>query len=254
MLQHLPPHKPAVSPTIKHQNNLLTRSNPDPSQELKLLQVLTHEIRTPLTSIRTLIRSLIKRYPLPAKVMQRLHSIDQECTEQIERMELIFKATELESNKTQTPGTQLTPISLQIMFETNIPRWQQQAQRRNINLDVLMPQHLPQVVITEPALLDRMLTGLIEKFTRNLTTGDRIQLHISTAGNQLKLQLLPQANHHHRFEALGQLLTFQPTTGNVSLNLDVTKNLCQALGGKLIVKNKPTQGESFTIFLPLGNR
>jgi signal transduction histidine kinase len=47
---------------------------------------------------------------------------------------------------------------------------------------------------------------------------------------------------------------FQPETGNLSLSMAVTKNLFQALGGKLIVKQRPHQGEILTIFLPLENR
>ncbi|MGK7883243.1 MAG: sensor histidine kinase, partial [Crocosphaera sp.] len=53
------------------------------------------------------------------------------------------------------------------------------------------------------------------------------------------------------FKALGQLLLLQPETGSVSLNLDVTKNLFNRLGGKLIVRQRSQKGEIFTIFLPL---
>jgi signal transduction histidine kinase len=45
---------------------------------------------------------------------------------------------------------------------------------------------------------------------------------------------------------------FQPETGNLSLNMNVTKNLFQALGGKFVVRQKPEEGEVLTIFLPLG--
>jgi signal transduction histidine kinase len=44
---------------------------------------------------------------------------------------------------------------------------------------------------------------------------------------------------------------FQPETGSLSLNLNVTKHLFQALGGKLIVRQRPQEGEVMTIFLPL---
>ena len=46
---------------------------------------------------------------------------------------------------------------------------------------------------------------------------------------------------------------FQPETGSLSLNLEVTKNMFQALGGKLTVRQRPRQGEELTIFLPLNN-
>ena len=39
----------------------------------------------PLATIRTLIRSLIRRSDLPDLVQQRLRQIDSECNEQIDR-------------------------------------------------------------------------------------------------------------------------------------------------------------------------
>ena len=78
----------------------------------------------------------------------------------------------------------------------------------------------------------------------SLPTGGQIRVQVSTAGNQLKLQFLSQSTYlNNPFKSLGQLLMFQPETGSLSLNLDVTKNLFQALGGKLIVRQKPKQGE-----------
>ena len=219
-------------------------------RELELLQALTHEIRTPLTTIRTLTRLLMKKKNnLSAEIRKRLEMIDQECTEQINRMELIFRATELESNNKKT--VELIPISLAQLLEQSIPRWKKQAERRNVILEVIVPQNLPQVV-SNPAMLDQVLTGVMENFTRSLPTGGEIQVQVTTAGSQLKLQLISQGScHSNPFKSLGQLLMFQPETGSLSLNLDVTKNIFQALGGKLIVRQRPQQREVFTIFLPL---
>lgn len=218
--------------------------------EVELLQALTHEIRTPLTTIRTLTRLLLKKGSnLTADIIKRLESIDRECSEQIERMELIFRAADLETNKNQV---QLIPISLEQLCQDSIPRWQQKAQRRNVVLDFVLPQKLPQVV-SDPTMLDQVLTGLMENFTRSLPSGGRIQVRVTTAGNQLKLQFVPESVcSSNPFKSLGQLLRFQPETGSLSLNLDVTKNLFQALGGKLIVRQRPQQGEVVTVFLPLG--
>ena len=103
-------------------------------------------------------------------------------------------------------------------------------------------------------MLDTVLTGLMESCTRSLPTGGHIDVKVSTAGNQLKLQVLSKAaNIDNPFKSLGQLLTFQPSTGCLSLNLDVTKNIFQALGGKLTVRQRQEQGKEWTIFLPLGN-
>ncbi|MBR8828806.1 MAG: HAMP domain-containing histidine kinase [Gomphosphaeria aponina SAG 52.96 = DSM 107014] len=229
-------------------------NKPSQPKEVELLQALTHEIRTPLTTIRTLTRLLLKRAKLTPDVVKHLETIDTECTEQINRMELIFRATELETQQDRDKTVKLTPICLEQMFQQSIPRWQKQAQRRNVILDVILPQTLP-TVVSDPGMLDQVLTGLMEKFTRSLPNGGQIQVQVTTAGDRLKLQLLSQCTYKstNPLKSLGQLLMFQPETGSLCLNLNVTKNLFQALGGKLTVRQH-SQGEVFTIFLPLGSQ
>ncbi|MDJ0510319.1 MAG: HAMP domain-containing sensor histidine kinase [Crocosphaera sp.] len=229
----------------------LTPATVEEATDVALLQALSHEIRTPLTSIRTMTRLLLRNRELEPKMLRLLENIDQECSEQINRMELIFRATELKSKNQQNSSVELVKTSLESLFHQCVPRWKKQAQRRNVNLDVGLPKKLPQVV-SDPGMLDQVLTGLIEKCTRSLGGGGEIKVKVSTAGHQLKLQFKTASYHQNNpFKALGQLLMLQPETGSVSLNLDVTKNLFHRLGGKLIVRQRSQQGEIFTIFLPL---
>jgi hypothetical protein len=117
-------------------------------------------------------------------------------------------------------------------------------------------------------MLHQVLTGLIDRFTHSLPPYSHIELAVTLAGHQLKLQFQsqpPAANPNDEgpdadtllsspFKALGQLLIFQPETGGLSLNLHATKNLFQSLGGKLIVRQRPQAGEVLTVFLPLETR
>jgi signal transduction histidine kinase len=224
--------------------------------DVELLQALTHEIRTPLTTIRTMTRLLLRQPDLSPRVLKRLSAIDRECTEQINRMELIFSAVELATTQ-PSQAVDLTTMSISQLLEQSLPHWQQQAERRNLNLAVDIPHKLP-AVVSNPTILDRVLTGLVENFTRNLPSGSRIQVEVTPVGDRLKLQLQSQQEADEqphtapsKQHSIGQLLTFQPETGNLSLNLNVTKNLFQLLGGKLIVRQSPQQGEVLTIFLPL---
>lgn len=233
--------------------------------DLELLQAIAHEVRTPLTTIRTLTRLLLKRKDLSPEVIKRLEIIDQECTAQIDRFSLIFRAVELETTTIKQPVAPLAAISLTQVFQQSVPRWQQQASLHNLTLEVAVPQKLP-MVLADPTMLDQVLTGLIDRITHSLPPGSHIQMQVKLAGHQLKLQLQSQPPieespiecerngktvHTPILKSIGELLIFQPETGNLSLNLSVTKNLFQALGGKLIVRQRPQQGEEMTIFLPL---
>lgn len=250
---------PTETTPLPHANNL---NNLSPRQDVELLQAFAHEVRTPLTTIRTLTRLLLKRRDLSTEVSKRLKVIDHECTEQIDRMELLFRAAELETSAVKQSLAQLTAISLSQVLQQSLPRWQSSASRRNLTLDVTLPQQVP-TVVSDPTWLDRVLTSLIENFARTLPSGSHIQVQVDMAGDQLKLQLLSQTQLQDSGKAvepfsappmcksIGPLLMFQPETGNIGLNLTATKHLFQAIGGKLIVRQRPQQGEVLTIFLPL---
>ncbi|MEM1171461.1 MAG: HAMP domain-containing sensor histidine kinase [Cyanobacteria bacterium P01_H01_bin.35] len=236
------------------------------SPDVELLQAIAHEVKTPLATIQTLTRLLLKRPNLNQEVIKkRLQMIDAECTSQIERFNLIFRAVELETQqpfKQQYPYLQLTTIPLAEVFQKSIPRWQQKANKRNHTLKVILPPKMP-TVVSDPTMLDQVLGNLIENFSRNLPSGSLMQVEVMLAGNQLKLQLKSDSDVGGKshspftsstktpFKSIGHLLMFQPETGNLSLNLKVTKNLFQAIGGKLVVRHRPTKGEIMTIFLPV---
>ncbi|MEB3359543.1 MAG: HAMP domain-containing sensor histidine kinase [Synechococcales bacterium] len=255
------PHLPAT-----RLNELPT---PEISTDAELLKAIAHEVRTPLSTIRTLTRLLMRRKDISPQAMKRLEMIDRECTRQIDRFGLIFWAVELETREGDRAPSPLARTSLDQVFKQNIPLWQQQAKQHNLDLDVVLPKSLP-MVVSDPTMLHQVLTGLIDRITHSLPAGSQIQLSVMPAGNQLKLQFrsTPQGisgatnamgamtpNFSSVFaptlKSVGQMLMFQPETGNLSLNLNVTKNLFQALGGKLTVRRHPHQGEILTIFLPL---
>ncbi|MEB3274183.1 MAG: HAMP domain-containing sensor histidine kinase [Prochlorothrix sp.] len=281
---HLHPDRfPPVAPVFAATSDSLSdslESSTGEIQDIQLLQALAHEVRTPLATIRTMTRLLLRRKDLAPEVLKRLDVIDHECTEQIDRFNLIFRAAEMAAEpKTQPPlrSQHLAATALDQVFRASVPRWKKQAERRSLTLAVVLPPQMP-LVVSDPTMLEQALTGLMERFTRHLPTGSHIEVLVSLAGEQLKLQLRadksnvrsgrsafpPLANADRlegegvggegtqpQFQSLGHLLMLQPETGSVSLNLKVTKNLFQALGGKLKVREKSHQGEVLTVFLPL---
>ena len=257
MLSSLPtprPH-PVVEKIISPPDESRPISSESNGLDTELLQAMAHEIRTPLTTIRTLTRSLIRRKDLVEKAKQRLHQIDNACTQQIDRFNLIFKAVELEAATQKGPRSSLTATGLDEIIQTAIPHWEAAANRRNLSLDVKLPKYLP-MVASDPVLLQQVLTGLVELFTHSITPNGKILLQVMAAGDQLKLEFQAEANpsfatNRPPLKSLGKLLMFQPDTGGLSLNLQTTKALFTALGAKLTVRERPNQGVTWTVFLPI---
>jgi signal transduction histidine kinase len=222
-------------------------------QEVDIIKAITHEVRTPLTTIRMLVRSLKRRKDISAEVKTRLDRVDAECTEQIERFNLIFEAAQLDSYPIMLEATQLEDI-----LSDGFMRWQEHAGRRQISLEMILPTEIP-AISSNALLLSQVLNGLVDRLVRSFPPDSHIQLILTSAGEYLKLQFQSQVTSQSSgdlplLKAVGQWLMLQPETGTLSLSLPTTKTLLKALGGKLTVRMHSSSaaydGEILTIFLP----
>jgi len=235
--------------------------------ELALLEALTHEVRTPLATIRTLIRSLLRRGELPATVRQRLEQIDGECSEQIDRFGLIFLAAELQ----RQPGRG-QPLDAHELARTDLSHllrqleglWQRQLARRDLVLSLVIEPDLPPV-LSDPSRLETMLGGLIDRFGRSLASGSHVRLSLTAAGSRLKLQLTSTASPPPApgqpaqppaaapppppapGDPVGPVLSWNPGTGSLQLSRRATQQLFHRLGGRLTERG----GSNLTVFFPL---
>ena len=222
------------------------------SSELTLLEALTHEVRTPLATIRTFIRSLLRRKDLPEIVISRLKQIDVECTEQIDRFGLIFNAAELERQPSQTSS--LASTDLGGMLELLHPVWSQQLERRGVQIHLDITPDLPQV-LSDAERLEPMLGGLIDRSSRGLPTGGSLSLELRAAGPRLKLEIhikAPAADVKGSTcsevnSDLGPVLSWNPSTGSLQLSQAATQRLLARLGGRLARR----RDSGLTVFFPI---
>ncbi|MCE2975802.1 MAG: sensor histidine kinase [Pseudanabaena sp.] len=258
-LQQFPPIMPPYQIMARFGAILMAQSSihqelPVPEiQEVDIIKAITHEVRTPLTTIRMLVRSLKRRKDVSAEVKTRLDRVDAECTEQIERFNLIFEAAQLDSYPIMLEATQIEEI-----LSDGFMRWQEHAGRRQISLEMILPTEIP-AISSNALLLSQVLNGLVDRLVRTFPPDSHIQLILTSAGEYLKLQFQSQVTSQSSgdlplLKAVGQWLMLQPETGTLSLSLPTTKTLLKALGGKLTVRMHSSSaaydGEILTIFLP----
>lgn len=221
-------------------------------EELSLLEAIAHEVRTPLSTIRTLIRSLLRRNDLPETAIKRLQMIDTECSEQIDRFGLIFQAAELQ-RQPESPSV-LAQTDLGSMISLLTPSWEQQLQRRGIELSLSIASNLPSV-LSDPSRLEPMLGGLVDRCSRGLPSGSQLVLTLQPAGARLKLQLHGQIPAERGEEGtspepiaqLGPVLSWNPDTGSLQLSQTATRRLLARLGGRLTQR----RDRGLTVFFPL---
>ena len=141
--------------------------------------------------------------------------------------------------------------------------WQRQLARRDLGLQLQIDPDLPPV-LSDPARLETMLGGLIDRFSRSLSAGSVVQLTLQAAGPKLKLHLSttgldrpeglesradpehsPEAAHGR--EQVGPVLSWNPATGSLQLSRQATQRLFERLGGRLTERS----GSGLTVFFPV---
>ena len=244
-----------LGPNHKIQNSLKNDRKNEQITEAKLLSAISHEVRTPLATIRTLISSTLKKYTMDESIRNRLIQINNECDEQIDRFGLIFNAAELVSNEVPSLNN-LAKINLAEIFKKLAPAWNKQLNRRGISLKIDIPSQLPQI-LSDSEKLELMLRGLIDKNTRGLKQGSTLILELRPAGQKLKLELKVQKLASHNKETLikdsgwdiGPVLNWNPQTGSLQLSQNATQKLLASLGG-YVTKRRDT---GLTVFFPISD-
>ena len=250
----------AMAPSVTLQPLVHRRAGSDEgrggsSSELALLEALTHEVRTPLATIRTLIRSLLRRQDLTELVRQRLQQIDGECSEQIDRFGLIFYAAELQRQPAAPKPQALARTDLAQLLQQLEPLWRHQLQRRGLELVLEIGAELSPV-LSDPSRLETMLGGLMDRYSRRLPAGSTLVISLEPAGSRLRLRL--GAAGASRFQAgfdndlgsrqaVGPVLSWNPETGSLQLSRQATARLFHSLGGRLTEGS----GRGLTVFFPL---
>ena len=219
-----------------------------------MIEAISHEVRTPLATIKTLISSTLRKYKMDQMIRNRLIEIDNECTEQIDRFGLIFNAAEL-VNSESSSSQQLTRIDLGGMLNKLSPNWINQLRRRGIILKLDIPDELPDV-LSNSEKLELMLRGLIDKNTRGLSEGSILTLELRPAGQKLKLQLIVQTENadskkNNKLDGsdIGPVLNWNPQTGSLQLSQSATQKLLASLGGR-VTRRKDS---GLTVFFPIAN-
>lgn len=199
-----------------------------------------------------MIRSLLRRSDLTDLVRKRLHQIDGECSEQIDRFGLIFLAAELQREPARgAPAHALARTDLSQLLGQLEAGWQQQLQRRGLNLELQLTPDLPPV-LSDPARLETVLGGLMDRFSRGLPAGAVVHLSLQPAGARLKLRLSAAALASNEEgpelqERVGPVLSWNPGTGSLQLSRQATQRLFHSLGGRLAERS----GNDLTVFFPV---
>ena len=250
--------------------------------ERQQLDNLLHQLRNPLTALRTFSKLLLKRL-LPE---DRNHTVAQSLLRESDRLQELLKQfeseqepLELESNRLtrSTEPAALPPAAEKLHLETLAVKdvlepllisAEAIASERGINLDAAVPANLPPVRADAVALRE-VLNNLIDNALKYTPTGGRVTIQAglqSPTANWQGIAIqdtgcgIPLPDREHIFERHYRGVQSHSDIPGSGLGLAIAKELTEAMQGtiELISPNERSRssmpGTTFIVWLPIASR
>jgi len=217
-----------------------------------LLDSVTHEFRTPLTSIKASITTLLSSATLDESAKHELLEVINEETDRLNR--LVGEAAEMAQLDSGMFKLDLHPHSIQDALEPAVKDAQSSLEKHP--LEVICDPGLPAVRMDSERIRE-VLMHLLENAGKYSEAGSSIKVTCEVQGNHLSISV---ADHGPGIDSFEQSLIFEkfyrgqhqrymaPGTG---MGLAIAKVIVEAHGGTIGVVSQLGRGSVFSFSLPL---
>ena len=214
-----------------------------------ILQAVSHDLRTPLSSIKAAVSSLRQSDVTwsPADVKEFLETIETES----DRLNSVI-GNLLDMSRLQAKALRLVmrPLGL----EEIVPRALEGIRDKKRLLDVDIPEGLPRVV-ADPTLLERAIANIIDNANTWSPVEQPVRVFASEVGDFVELRVvdrgvgIPAGERENVFLPFRRRGDVGPRSG-LGLGLAVAKGFVEAMKGTLELDDTPGGGLTVAVRLP----
>lgn len=214
---------------------------------------VSHELKTPLTSIRGYAETLRMGALKDAEVALRfVQKIEDNSTQLQNLIEDLLRLAEIESGRIEMKPE---AISLREAIAAVRDNFEEAVTANHQSFIVELPDLR---VHAEPAALRQILSNLIDNASKYTPAGGSIKVSAASEGNFCRVTVsdtglgIPEPDLPHVFERFYRVDKARSREiGGTGLGLAIVKHLVQTLGGQVEVTSQLGQGSQFSFTLPL---
>jgi len=218
-----------------------------------LLSAVSHDFRTPLSSIKGVISSLLMEDNRlqPDDKKELLASAHGEVARLERIVSNLLEVTLLDSGKLKLKQDY---YFLPELVGNALKQTESVLQGRKIACQI--PPNLPALYV-DGLLIEQVLVNLLENAAKYTPEGSPVALHCNAYAGQVKIVIedegsgIPAGEEEKIFDAFHTAVTTQPRKGS-GLGLAICRGILQAHEGNIKVENRSEGGAIFTIILPVG--
>ena len=221
-----------------------------------LISTVSHQLKTPLTSLRMALHILLEEKigDLNPKQADLIAAATEESEKLYNIIEKLLNLSRYESGKT---GLELKPVSSEKLIFDAIEEFQTVARDQGIELISEKFTSLPDV-IADTVQIGHVFANLINNSLKYTSPGGRIKIStgiedktvrffVEDTGRGIPKEYLPMVFNSF-FRAPGQ-----EAGSGTGLGLSIVKEIIEAHGGKVKATSSPSKGSTFSFTLPMAS-
>jgi len=218
-----------------------------------LLAAVSHDLRTPLASIKASVTSLLQRDVAwsPDATREFLETIDEES----DRLNALV-GNLLDMSRLQTGAVRL--VMRDVGLEEVVPRALGGLPDRPAQVALDLPETLPRVK-ADAGLLERAVANIVDNARSWSPADGTVRVEAGVVQQRVDLRVIdhgpgiPPEQRELIFQPF-QRLGDNPTDGTgVGLGLAVARGFVEAMGGELTVEDTPGGGLTMVLSMPMGS-
>lgn len=228
-------------------------------QRRRFVANASHELRTPVASIRALAEGVLgaMQETEGARYREYLADIVQECDRAGRLIEELLELARLDMRReARAEARQAEPVDLHELLTGLVHDLQPLAAERGVSLTLECPPGLSLRV--DPHLLERVVGNLAENALKYTPAGGaawvtasreegEVRIAVADTGPGIAPEHLPRI--FERFYRVDKARS--RATGGAGLGLSIAADAARLMGGRIAVESQPGAGSRFTLSLPL---
>jgi NtrC-family two-component system sensor histidine kinase KinB len=218
-----------------------------------LVSTVSHELKTPLTSIRMGLHLLLEERigPLTPKQLELLLAAREDSERLLRMINDLLDLARLEAGQNRQ---RLEVISPQELIADALPHLQALVEARNVRLATEVAPEIEEVMV-DPRQINHVFSNLVSNAAKFSKTGEVVSLSAKAAGDRVRFSVIDhgpgiQPEYQSRiFERFFRIPGAAESYG-VGLGLAIAKEIVVSHGGSIGLRSTPGVGSEFYFDLP----
>jgi signal transduction histidine kinase len=223
------------------------------------IRVFTHELRSPVSVIRSLLQTILSGYA--AEVTPQQRDILERAVRRVDFLrKLIDDLLDLANGRAPQPSRDIeTPLGLEGVVESVVKRFEVPAQEKGQVLEWQPdPQGGESLVWAPVEGLDRIFNNLVSNAVKYTPQGGRVSISLRRAAKEVTVEVadtgigIPEEAMPHLFEEFYRAPNARTIEREgTGLGLSIVRETVNNLGGRVAVQSQEGVGTRVSVTLPL---